>query len=42
MCAMHMVPFQKDVDLGRLQSGQHTLRFLNSDGTYFDQLITVE
>jgi hypothetical protein len=42
MCAMHLVPFQQEVQLGRLQSGTHTLRFINGDGTSFEQTLTIE
>jgi len=42
MCAMHLVPYQKEVDLGVLQSGAHTLRFIGGDGTYFEQGLTIE
>ena len=42
MCLMVMVPFQKDVSLGILQTGAHTLRFVNGDGTYFEKTITIE
>ena len=42
MCIMVLVPFQKEVRLGKFASGQHTLRFLNGDGTYFEKSMTVE
>jgi hypothetical protein len=42
MCLMVMIPFQKDVDLGTLASGTHTLRFVNGDGTYFEKSLTIE
>lgn len=42
MCAMVMVPYQEEVNLGRLATGQHTLRFLNGDGTYTDRTLNVE
>ncbi|WP_409479870.1 hypothetical protein [Pseudobdellovibrio sp. HCB154] len=42
MCIMVLVPFSKDVRLGRLQSGTHALRFLNGDGTYMEKTLTVE
>ena len=42
MCLMVMIPFQKDVNLGRLQSGAHTLRFLNGDGTFFERALKID
>lgn len=42
MCLMVMVPYQKEVNLGRLVAGEHTLRFLNGDGTFFEKTLTVE
>lgn len=42
MCIMVLIPFQKDVRLGQLQSGKHTLRFLNGDGTYLEKSMVVE
>ena len=42
MCLMIMVPFQKEVNLGHLQTGDHTLRFINGDGTYFEKTLTIE
>ncbi len=42
MCIMVLIPFQKDVRLGQLQAGKHTLRFLNGDGTYLEKSMVVE
>jgi hypothetical protein len=42
MCLMVMIPYQKEVFLGRLQQGSHTLRFVNGDGTFFERTLTVE
>lgn len=42
MCLMVMVPWTKDVNLGRLGRGNHTLRFRNGDGTYFERNVEVE
>ncbi len=42
MCLMVLVPFTKDVKLGKLDSGKHTLRFLNGDGTYFEKNLVIE
>lgn len=42
LCLNVMVPFTKEVRLGRLQTGEHTLRFDNGDGTYLQRTFTVE
>lgn len=42
MCIMVLVPFTKEIHLGKLVSGTHNLRFLDSDGTYFEKELVVE
>ena len=42
MCIMVLVPFQKEVRLGRLSTGKHTLRFINGDDTYLEKTLNVE
>ena len=42
MCIMVLIPFQKDVRLGKLNSGKHNLKFLNGDGTYLEKTLVVE
>jgi hypothetical protein len=42
MCIMVLVPFQKDVSLGKLATGEHTLKFLSNDGTYLEKNLIVE
>lgn len=42
MCLMVLVPFTRDVKLGKLQSGVHQLRFMNGDGTYFEKVLNIE
>lgn len=42
LCTMVLIPFQKDVRLGKLSQGEHTLRFLSGDGTYLDKAFKVE
>lgn len=42
MCIMVLVPFQKDVRLGKLAQGKHTLKFLSGDGTYLEKTLTIE
>ncbi len=42
MCLMVLVPFSKEIRLGKLNSGTHTLRFVNGDGTYLEKSLKVE
>lgn len=42
MCIMVLIPFQKEIQLGKLNRGKHTLKFLNGDGTYLEKTIVVE
>lgn len=42
MCIMVLIPFQKEVRLGKFATGQHTLRFQNGDGTYLEKNMTIE
>jgi len=39
---MVLVPFTKEIRLGKLQTGKHALRFLNGDGTYLEKSLVVE
>lgn len=42
MCLMVLVPYTKEVILGKLPAGEHTLRFINGDETYFERTLTVK
>ena len=42
MCIQVLVPFSKDVRLGRLQTGKHVLRFMSNDGTYLEKTLLIE
>jgi hypothetical protein len=42
LCLMVLVPFNKEVQLGRLNPGEHAIRFVNGDGTYWEKKLTVE
>ncbi len=42
MCLMVMVPFTKEVSLGKFASGKHLLRFMNGDGTFLEKSISIE
>ncbi|MBX2994659.1 MAG: hypothetical protein KF681_07550 [Bdellovibrionaceae bacterium] len=42
MCLMVLMPFQKDIRLGKLPAGTHALRFLNGDGTYLEKTLVIQ
>lgn len=42
ICMMMLVPFQHEVQLGRLVRGKHMLRFVSGDGTYVQKQMTIE
>ena len=42
LCVMVLVPFNHDVRLGKLATGNHTLKFVNGDGTYLQKTLTIE
>ncbi|MBC7370914.1 MAG: hypothetical protein H7326_05070 [Bdellovibrionaceae bacterium] len=42
MCIMVLVPFSKEIRLGKLATGTHTLKFLNGDGTYLQKSMSIE
>lgn len=42
MCLMVLIPFQKEVKIGKLASGAHNLKFMSGDGTYLEKKLTVE
>lgn len=42
MCPMVMIPFHQNVELGKLTAGIHFIRFINSDGTYLEEQMTIE
>lgn len=41
MCIQVLIPFSKDVKLGHLPGGTHTLRFLSNDGTYLERQLVI-
>ena len=41
MCLMVIVPFNKEVDLGRLEQGHHVIRIVNGDGTYLEKELDI-
>jgi hypothetical protein len=42
MCIMVLIPFTKEVRLGKLASGDHKLKFVNGDGTWIEKTLKVE
>ncbi len=42
MCIMVLIPFQKEVRLGKFAPGKHMLRFESGDGTYLEKELIVE
>lgn len=42
MCLMVLVPYSKEISMNPLARGEHRLRFLNGDDTYFERTVTVE
>lgn len=42
MCMMVLVPFTKEVVLGKLPAGEHKLKFINGDDTYFERTLVVQ
>jgi hypothetical protein len=39
---MVLVPFNKEIKLGKFNAGKHTLKFVNGDGTYLEKTMVVE
>lgn len=42
MCLMFIRPFSNEVRLGQLSRGEHTLRFMNEHGNFFERTLVVE
>ena len=42
LCLTVMVPFSKEVQLGKLGTGEHKIHFLNGDGTYMEKRLVIE
>ena len=40
-CIMALFPFSQEVSLGRLEAGEHTVRFVSGDGTYWNKRLKV-
>lgn len=41
ICLMVLSPFNKEIILGRLSSGEHTVRVVSGDGTYFERKMSI-
>lgn len=42
ICLRVLVPFTKEISLGKLDTGKHTVRFVSEDGTSFEKSLSVE
>lgn len=42
VCLMMMVPFTKEVSLGKLAKGTHQLKFVSGDGTFLQKQMTID
>lgn len=42
MCLMVLVPFTREVRIGKLLPGEHVLKFKNGDGTYLEKKLVIE
>ena len=42
LCLMVLIPYTKEVKLGKLKSGDHMIRFENGDGTYFEKPLHID
>ncbi len=42
LCLAVIIPFNREVQLGRLAVGDHTVRFQNGDGTYMEKHLVIE
>ncbi len=42
MCLMVLVPFTKEIRLGKLSVGTHSVKLMNGDGTYIEKQLTIE
>jgi len=42
MCLMVLVPFTREVQLGKLEAGEHKIRFVAGDGTWLEKSLVIE
>jgi hypothetical protein len=41
LCLAVIIPFHKEVQLGKLATGDHTLHFMNGEGTYLEKHLMI-
>lgn len=41
MCLMVLVPYSKEINLGLMSPGDHMIKFISGDGTYFERRLVV-
>ncbi|MCK6596869.1 MAG: hypothetical protein L6Q37_00780 [Bdellovibrionaceae bacterium] len=42
MCIMVLIPFNKEIRLGRFNAGKHSIKFVSGDGTFIEKTMVVE
>jgi hypothetical protein len=42
LCLTVIIPFHKEVQLGKLAVGDHAIRMMNGDGTYLEKHLVIE
>lgn len=42
LCLMVLVPFHQEAQLGKLAVGDHSIHFMNGDGTFWEKHLTIE
>jgi hypothetical protein len=42
LCLTVIVPFHQEIQIGRLEPGEHSLRFVSGDGTYLEKKVVIE
>lgn len=42
LCLTVIIPFHKEVSLGKLAVGEHQIHFMNGDSTYVEKRLTIE
>lgn len=42
VCPRMLIPFSEEAKLGKLESGKHSVKIVNGDGTFFEKPLIVE
>ncbi len=42
LCLTVMIPYSKEIQLGKLSAGSHEIRVMSGDGTYFTKNLVIE